>query len=48
MYVDKALRLGAKLVVPVTKVPGQNVSFAVITDPEGNTIGIHKDEGMVH
>ena len=38
-YVDKAESLGGKTVVPVTEVPGM-VTFALVSDTEGNTIGI--------
>ena len=40
-YLDKAVGLGARVVVPVTEVPNM-VTFALFADPEGNTVGIVK------
>ena len=40
-YIDKAVGLGGKVIVPLTEVPGM-VTFANISDPEGNIIGIVK------
>ena len=40
-YLDKAVSLGGKVVVPLTEVPGM-VTFANFADPEGNIIGIIK------
>ena len=37
---DKAQALGAKMLVPVVKIP--TGTFAWFADPEGNTIGIFK------
>ncbi len=42
-YVDKAESLGGKTVVPITEVPGM-VTFAVVTDTDGNAVGIVKDD----
>ena len=42
-YLDKAVSLGGKVVMPVTEIPGM-VIFAQFTDPEGNLIGITKSE----
>lgn len=42
-YLDKAESLGAKTVVPATEIPGV-VTFALFTDPEGNRIGLVKEE----
>ncbi len=38
-YLDKAVRLGGRVVVPETVVPGM-VTFAQFADPEGNIIGL--------
>jgi predicted enzyme related to lactoylglutathione lyase len=38
-YLDKAVRLGAKVVVPVTVIPNM-VTFALFADPDGNFVGI--------
>ena len=38
-YLDKAVSLGGKVVMPVTTLPGM-VTFAQFTDPDGNLIGI--------
>mgnify|MGYP000660477607 CR=1 FL=1 len=40
-YLDKAVKLGGKVVVPPTEIPGM-VTFAMFTDPEGNRIGLVK------
>jgi hypothetical protein len=40
---DQVGALGGKTIVPVTEIPGV-VTFAQFTDPEGNRIGIVKDE----
>ena len=40
-YLDKAERLGGKLVMPPTDIAG--VSFAMFADPAGNVTGIMKD-----
>ncbi|MGH2729185.1 MAG: VOC family protein [Actinomycetota bacterium] len=42
-YLDKAEGLGAKTVVPVTEIPDM-VTFALFTDPQGNLVGIVKDQ----
>jgi predicted enzyme related to lactoylglutathione lyase len=41
---DKAIALGGKMVMPVSEVPGQNITLAQFTDPEGHLIGIIKAE----
>jgi len=45
--VDQALRkveqLGGKVVVPTTKLP--DVTFAVFSDPEGNSVGLAQQNG---
>lgn len=38
-YLDKAVDLGAKVVVPVTVIPNM-VTFALFADPDGNLVGI--------
>ena len=38
-YLDRAVELGAKMLVPETPIPGTG-SFAWIADPEGNIIGL--------
>lgn len=40
-YLDKAVSLGAKVVVPVTVVPDM-VTFAQFTDPDGCLVGLVK------
>lgn len=42
---DKAVGMGATVVTPVTVIPGM-VTFALFKDPDGNCIGIIKDEQM--
>ena len=42
-YLDKAVSLGAKVVMPVTVIPDM-VTLAQFSDPDGNMIGIIKDE----
>ena len=44
-YLDKAVSMGAKVVMPVTEIPGM-VTFAQFTDPEGHLIGIVKSDGQ--
>ncbi len=41
---DRAESLGGKTVVPPTEIPGV-VTFAVMSDPEGNAIGLVLDDG---
>jgi predicted enzyme related to lactoylglutathione lyase len=38
---DKAVALGGKVVMPITEIPGA-VTMAMVTDPEGNTMGLIK------
>jgi predicted enzyme related to lactoylglutathione lyase len=40
-YLDKAVSLGAKVVVPVTEIPNM-VTYAQFTDPDGCLVGIVK------
>jgi predicted enzyme related to lactoylglutathione lyase len=42
-YLDKAEKLGGRTVVPVTEIPNM-VTFAQIADPEGNVVGIVKNQ----
>lgn len=39
---DRAVSLGAKVITPVTEIPGM-VTFALFQDPEGNVIGLLKE-----
>lgn len=39
---DRAVSLGAKIITPVTEIPGM-VTFALFQDPEGNVIGLLKE-----
>src|SRR5262245_28591756 len=41
-YLDKVGRAGGKTVVPVTEIPGVNVTFALFSDPSGQVIGLLK------
>jgi predicted enzyme related to lactoylglutathione lyase len=38
---DQAEKLGGKVIMPVTEIPGA-VTMAMIADPEGNTFGLIK------
>ncbi len=40
-YIDKAVTLGGKVILPVTEVPNM-VTYALVTDIEGNTLGLLK------
>jgi predicted enzyme related to lactoylglutathione lyase len=40
---DQAVALGGRVIVPVTVIPNM-VTFAQLADPDGNVIGIVKDE----
>jgi predicted enzyme related to lactoylglutathione lyase len=42
-YLAKAEQLGGRTVVPVTEIPNM-VTFAQIADPEGNVVGIVKNQ----
>jgi predicted enzyme related to lactoylglutathione lyase len=42
-YLDKAVSLGGKVLMPVTTIPDM-VTFAQFADPEGNLIGITKSQ----
>ena len=39
---DKAEKLGATTVMPVSEIPGANVTLAQFKDPAGNVIGLLK------
>lgn len=41
---DRAEKAGGRTAVPVTEIPGI-VTFAQFTDPEGNLVGVVKDDG---
>jgi uncharacterized protein len=43
-YIDKAAKLGGKMLVPPTDVPGMG-QFAWLADPEGNIVGLWKPAG---
>ena len=40
-YLDKAVSLGGKTIVPPTPIPGVG-AFAMFHDPEGNLVGLFK------
>ncbi len=42
VYLDKVNANGGKTVMPVTTIPGVNVTFAMFSDPEGNVVGLLK------
>jgi len=42
-YLDKVEAAGGKTIVPVTEIPGM-VTFAQFSDPEGNVVGMVKNE----
>ena len=44
-YLDKAVSLGARVLMPVSEVPG-SVTIAQFADPDGNLIGIVKAGSM--
>jgi predicted enzyme related to lactoylglutathione lyase len=39
-YIAKAEPLGGSKLVPPTTLPGDYGSFAVVTDPDGNAVGL--------
>ena len=39
---ELAKKLGGKIVIPETEIPGAGISIAMFKDPEGNPIGIMK------
>jgi uncharacterized protein len=42
---DEAVSMGGAVVLPVTEIPGM-VTYALFTDPDGNRVGIVKDQPM--
>ena len=42
-YLDKVVSLGGKVLVPETVIPNM-VTFALFADPEGNVVGVTKEE----
>jgi len=42
-YLDKAQKMGGKVVMPVTEIPGM-VTFAQFADPDGHVIGLVKSQ----
>jgi predicted enzyme related to lactoylglutathione lyase len=42
-YLDKAVKLGGKAVMPVSDMG--TVSIALFTDPIGNTFGLYRNNG---
>ena len=40
-YLDKAVSMGSKVLVPATEIPGM-VTYALFSDPEGNAVGLVK------
>jgi uncharacterized protein len=43
-YLDRAVEMGASVVLPVTNVPGTNVTVAWLKDPQGNLLGLVRGE----
>ena len=41
-YLDRAMSMGATVIVPVTEVPGMQIVIAMFADPDGNCIGLVK------
>jgi uncharacterized protein len=41
-YLDKAVSLGGTVLMPVSEIPGANVTLALFSDPSGNTTGLMK------
>jgi predicted enzyme related to lactoylglutathione lyase len=44
-YLRRATAMGATVVLPVTEVPGPEVTIAWLRDPQGNLLGLVKSEG---
>lgn len=42
-YLDRAVGLGGKVVMPLTVIPGM-VTMAMFADPQGNVVGLVKSE----
>jgi uncharacterized protein len=41
-YIDRATEMGATVAMPVTDVPGAEVTMAWLRDPQGNLVGLVK------
>jgi uncharacterized protein len=41
-YLARAEQLGGKTIVPPMEVPGQNLTIAMLADPEGHVVGLSK------
>jgi uncharacterized protein len=44
-YVEQATEMGAAVVLPVTQLPGAQVTVAWLRDPQGNLLGLVKNTG---
>jgi predicted enzyme related to lactoylglutathione lyase len=42
-YLDRAVTMGGKVLVPITEIP-DTVTFALFSDPEGNAVGLVKGQ----
>lgn len=42
-YLDRAVSMGSKVLVPVTEIPAV-VTYALFSDPEGNAVGLVKGQ----
>jgi uncharacterized protein len=42
--IERAAKLGASVILPVTEVPGAEVTVAWLRDPQGNLLGLVKGE----
>ncbi len=42
-YLEKAVSMGCKVLVPATEIPGM-VTYALFSDPEGNAVGLVKGQ----
>lgn len=43
-YIERATQLGATVTLPVTEVPGAEVTVAWLRDPQGNILGLVKGD----
>ncbi len=43
-FLNKAESLGGKTIMPPTEIPGAGITVAQFTDPDGNTIGLVKEQ----
>ena len=41
-YLAKAEELGGRAVMPLTEIPGFNLTIAMVADPEGHVVGLMK------